>query len=256
MTVKEMNAEKQLLDILLDFGEAMLAAGGEISRVEDSIARMGVSYGAVNTSVFIIPSSIELTMTFPDEQTYTRTRRIRSGGATDYHKLGLLNSLSRHCAAKRLPVEKLKAQLDEIRNRRISNVRIYVGSILAGSSFSLFFGGGPIDAFFAIFVSALVAWLQCFLAPLCPNKVFFLFCSSLIIGVVACLMDMVFPGINIDKLLIGVIMLLIPGIAITTATRDALIGDTISGITKLADSLLWAAALASGIMIAISVFAR
>jgi uncharacterized membrane protein YjjP (DUF1212 family) len=55
---------------------------------------------------------------------------------------------------------------------------------------------------------------------------------------------------------IGVIMLLIPGIAITNAVRDALIGDTISGITKLADSLLWAASLAAGIMAAIFLFAR
>ena len=50
--------------------------------------------------------------------------------------------------------------------------------------------------------------------------------------------------------------LLIPGIAITNAVRDALIGDTISGITKLADSLLWAASLAAGIMAAIFLFAR
>ena len=56
-----MHEDNQLLDIFLDFGEAMLSAGGEISRVEDSIARMGVAYGATKTNVFIIPSSIELT---------------------------------------------------------------------------------------------------------------------------------------------------------------------------------------------------
>ena len=52
------------------------------------------------------------------------------------------------------------------------------------------------------------------------------------------------------------ILLLIPGIAITTAVRDTLIGDTISGMTKLADCLVWAAALAAGIMIVISIFVR
>ncbi len=256
MTVKGMNEENQLIGILLDFGEAMLGAGGEINRVEDSISRLGTAYGAVMTSVFIIPSSIELTIAFPDGETFTRTRRIRSGGATNFHKLGKLNSLSRRCAMERLPVEELKKELEEIKKRQVSRTRIYVGSILAGSAFSLFFGGGPLDAVFAGLVSALVAFMEIHLAPLCPNKVFYLFCSSLLMGVVACLMDTVFPGINIDKLLIGVIMLLVPGIAITTATRDALIGDTISGITKLADSLVWAAALAAGVMIAISVFVR
>jgi uncharacterized membrane protein YjjP (DUF1212 family) len=62
--------------------------------------------------------------------------------------------------------------------------------------------------------------------------------------------------LHIDKIIIGDIMLLIPGIAITTAVRDTLIGDTISGITRLADCLVWAAALAAGIMSVISLFAR
>ena len=44
---KNMNYSK-LLDLFLDFGEAMMSAGGEISRTEDSINRMGKAYGASN----------------------------------------------------------------------------------------------------------------------------------------------------------------------------------------------------------------
>ena len=75
-------------------------------------------------------------------------------------------------------------------------------------------------------------------------------------GVGVCLVSWLIPSLNADKTIIGVIMLLIPGMAITNAVRDTLIGDTISGVTKLADCLVWAAALAAGIMIAISIFAR
>ena len=39
--------------------------------------------------------------------------------------------------------------------------------------------------------------------------------------------------------------------------RDSFgIGDTISGITKLADGLLWAVSLTAGMMVAIFLFAR
>lgn len=251
-----MHEDNQLLDIFLDFGQALLSAGGEISRVEDSIARMCVAYGATSSNVFIIPSSIELTVAFSDGNTVTRTRRIRTSPSTDFDKLEALNALSRRCAVDRLPIEDLRQEIKQIGQRQPSALKNYLGSILAGSAFCLFFGGSLVDAAFAVIFSALICFLQYKLAPLSPNKVFFLFASSLITGTSVCLTAMLFPFLNIDMINIGVVMLLIPGIAITNAVRDALIGDTISGITKLADSLLWAASLAAGMMVAIFLFAR
>lgn len=51
--------------------------------------------------------------------------------------------------------------------------------------------------------------------------------------------------------IIGVIMLLIPGVAMTNATRDVLSGDTISGVMRFIESLLWATSLALGFMSAL-----
>ena len=56
-----------------------------------------------------------------------------------------------------------------------------------------------------------------------------------------------------DKILIGDIMLLIPGLAMTNAIRNMLLGDTISGVVRLAESLIWAAALAGGFMVALTI---
>ena len=53
-----------------------------------------------------------------------------------------------------------------------------------------------------------------------------------------------------DKILIGDIMLLIPGLAMTNAIRNMLGGNTISGLIRLTESLIWAAALAGGFMTA------
>ena len=51
--------------------------------------------------------------------------------------------------------------------------------------------------------------------------------------------------------MIGDIMPLIPGTDITLSLRDILVGDTISGILKLIESLLIAASIAAGFMMAI-----
>ena len=56
-----------------------------------------------------------------------------------------------------------------------------------------------------------------------------------------------------DMILIGDIMLLIPGLAMTNAIRNLLVGDTISGAVRLAESLIWAAALAGGFMVALTI---
>ena len=49
--------------------------------------------------------------------------------------------------------------------------------------------------------------------------------------------------------MIGDIMLLIPGIAFTNSIKDVFVGDTISGIMRLAESLMWTGALACGFML-------
>ena len=52
-----------------------------------------------------------------------------------------------------------------------------------------------------------------------------------------------------DMILIGDIMLMSPGLAMTNAVRNMLVGDTISGVVRLAESLIWAGALAGGFML-------
>ena len=53
--------------------------------------------------------------------------------------------------------------------------------------------------------------------------------------------------------MIGDIMPLIPGIMMTNAIRDFLLGDTISGALRLTQALLLAGVLALGIMSAIGI---
>ena len=76
---------------------------------------------------------------------------------------------------------------------------------------------------------------------------------SLLIGLVVGCAAALIPALHMDKILIGDIMLLIPGLAMTNAIRNILVGNTISGVVRLAESLIWAAALAGGFMVALTV---
>ena len=75
---------------ILEIGQHMLQCGGEVSRVEDSIRRMCIAYGAERADVFSITSSIVVTIHAHRFGSLTQTRRI-SGQQYDLHRLELLN---------------------------------------------------------------------------------------------------------------------------------------------------------------------
>ncbi len=250
------NNYSKLVHTLLDFGEALLDAGAEIARVEDSIARMAKAYGAKKADVFVITSSIVLTMEFDDGQIVTLTRRIRNKSGFDFVKIDRLNALARNCAVTPLPLEELKSSLLAIAGKRPRAWKLYLGSVVAAAAFSIFFGGDLADGAVSGLFALLICFLQLHLSVFCPNNAFFLFITSLVCGVFIYLTGKALPFLHTDLIIIGDIMLLVPGVAITTATRDMVIGDTISGGTKLVESLVAAVTLAGGFMIAMLFFGR
>ena len=240
-----------LLDQLLNIGELLLQNGAEISRVEETISRMGMAYGAAEMHVFVITYSIVVSMQLPDGRVLTQTRRITQPAGTDFIRLEACNTLSRRCCRQPLPLEELTAEVERIRDRPNSRLRIYGSSMLGVGSFTLFFGGGPADMLVAVTFAAVTCLLQEYLMPICLNRVIFNLICSLLIGIGTCGCVLLWPVLQLDKIIIGYIMLLIPGLAMTNAVRDILVGNTISGSLRLTESLLWAGALACGFMLAI-----
>ncbi len=229
----------------------MLADGAEINRVEDTLERLGASYGASRMNVFVITSSVVVTMLFPDGEEVTQTRRIQNPGGTDFGRLEALNDLSRRCCAAPLNAEELEEALKELEADRPDRRRAYAGSILAAGSFAVFFGGTLWDGIAAAAFAVMICFLQERLMPVATNRVIFQLLASLMTGAGICMAARWIPLLHMDKIMIGDIMLLIPGLAMTNAIRDVLVGDTISGMMRFIEALLWAGSLACGFMIAI-----
>lgn len=239
-----------LLDCFLDLGVAMLSCGAEISRVEDTVARMGKSYGAKYTNVFVITSTIMVTVTFDDGSRLTATRRIYNPAGTDFVKLDRLNNLSRICSENPLEPSELHKEIKKINSENISAVKYYAGSMIAAGGFAVFFGGTLLDGLMAALFAVLICFITDKSGKIGLNKVFCNFIASVITGLCIGLLGDFVPLFNTDKIIIGDIMLLVPGIAITNSVREMIVGDTISGIIRFIQSLLWAGALACGFMIA------
>lgn len=241
----------RFLHELLVMGELMQSCGAEVFRVEDTLNRMGQAYGVERMNVFVITSSIVITMELPDGRELTQTRRIREAGGNDFTKLERLNGLSREYCVAPFDAEILRQRLEEIRHDQLSRKSRYLGSILAAASFAVFFGGSIWDAAAAAVFAVLICLMQEYVAVICMNSMIFNVVVSFLTGAGICAASRLLPGLHMDMIMIGDIMLLIPGIAITNAVRDVLIGDTISGIMRFIEAMLWAGCLAFGFMSAI-----
>ena len=240
-----------LLACLLDMGTLLLDCGAEVSRVEDTIRRLARAYQIERLDVFVIPSIISVSAAFAGQEVLTETRRIRSSGSTDFYRLEKLNALSRSCCGAPLPLPELRAKLDKIASGKKPVWMVYVGNVVAAWGFTVFFGGTMFDGLTAGLFALLISLLQRRLGRTELNQAAINLLISLLTGLGVGALTLILPALHMDMILIGDIMLLIPGLAMTNAVRNMLVGDTISGVVRLAECLIWAVALAGGFMVSL-----
>lgn len=242
---------QQQFECAMDIGEEMLLCGAEVHRVEESITRMCTAFGAARTDVFIITSSMVVTLHTASGETFTQTRRI-TGGATDFEKLHRLNQLSRQICCQPMTVQEIRTQLHLAQTGPTYPlwVECICYAVIAGA-FTLFFGGNCIDMLVSLFVGAVVRPVIFISEKIIPNKVF----SKFIAAVVNTLLATFAVGYGLiaspDMVIIGNIMTLIPGIGLTNALRDLFTGDSIAGLLRTVEAALTALAIAAGYFLVI-----
>ena len=73
-----------------------------------------------------------------------------------------------------------------------------------------------------------------------------------IIALLALIFEAILLCVSKDAVIIGSLMLLVPGLSITNAIRDSISGDLLSGVTRGIEACLIAVALALGAGITIT----
>lgn len=237
---------EKLLACAMDIGEQMLISGAEIYRVEESIRRMCTSFGASRTDVFIITSNMMATVYTPDGRSFTQTRRIVSS-ATDYERLHHLNRLSRRICEEKLSEEEIRTELEGAVNCRTYPFWLeclaYSGT---AGAFTLFFGGDLLELAVSLVAGLVVRFCLLLTEKTISGKIFSKFFSAAIATLIAYLgVKLTLIG-DVDKVIIGNIMTLIPGVGLTNALRDLLVGDSVSGLLRIIEAILTAIAIAAG----------
>ena len=102
------------------------------------------------------------------------------------------------------------------------------------------------DAICAGLCGMLVGLSDHFFGKLGTNTFFKTIVSAFVMTVVAHITRLLGIADNTDAVIIGTLMILVPGLLFTNAMRDIIFGDTNSGINRIVQVLLIAAAIALG----------
>lgn len=249
-------SDGRLVRVLLLMGEALISCGAEILRAEDTLNRIGYAYGAREMNVLVITSNIIVTVQYADGTFETQTRRVRKSVRNDFVMLEDLNCLSRQICREPAELDEVESRIEKITQRPVSSKEWLAGCMIMASGFTVFFGGSLADGIASAAAGALIWWLLAYVAPICMNPVVFQFTASFVSGTAIGLMAQFIPAISRDPVMIGDIMLLIPGVTFTNALRDILLGDTISGSLRLIEALLLAGALVAGFIASLWILGR
>ena len=239
-----------LLDLVVDLGYELAVSGAETFRVEESVTRVLDAYG-IQAECFAIPNNLIVSIVTPDGKPITRMRRIGQHG-NDLDSVEKFSGLSRALCHRTPEPEEGKRWLEEVRGRRVrySTAMSYLGAFMGASGFALFFGGTWMDCVCSGICGIVVHFVCNFMDKLKANQFFSTIGASYLMALLAYAMSAFSLAQNPHVVTIGALMLLVPGLLFTNAMRDIIFGDTNSGLNRVAQVLLVAAAIALGTAVA------
>ena len=235
-------------------GEALLRNGAEIFRVQETMERVAHAYHVEEYDVYVLSNAIFANAVENGEHIESKLKFV-PGSTVHLGRVDAINQLSREIVAGKHTVSEAYAKLREITVLPYTRPLMLILSCGIGSAcFSYLFGGTALDAAAALLCGFV---LQIFLNLLDRHKASKFIsnlASSALVALCAVLLYSVGLGHDLDKIIIGSIIRLVPGIALTTSIRDFLGGDYLSGTIRMIDAFLIGGCIAIGVGVVVMLY--
>ncbi len=245
---------REILTLAVEIGDAMLRNGAEIYRVEDSILHILGAYDVEDYDVYVLSNGIFASANEGREDACSMIRHVPLG-AVNLEKISALNQLTRDICTHECSLKDAWPRLEECKN--IPKAKFWFLVLCSGigsGGFSYLFGGQWIDMFFSLIIGSIVYYSMTALKLEKTARFAQIVFESMFVTALSLIPYWLGLPVMQDKIVIGSIMPLVPGIAFTTSIRDFYNGDYLSGVIHLVDALLTALCIAVGVGIIISLY--
>ena len=233
-------------------GVLMISSGAETHRVEDPLQRILGTTNFEHAEAMVFPTGFVVTLSDPSSVNLSITERV-PGVSNNLGRVADVNQVSREFCSGVITLDEAIEKLNEIKNkRRYTNLIILFGYILASCGFCVMFGGNLGDALCTFFCGIAVGAVNIYLGPKIDKGFVTCIVASAVVTVTAAAVAFLLQrGFDIQLqaqcMIIGGIMPLVPGLAMTNAARDILHGDHLSGGARAIEAFCVAAMVAVGV---------
>ena len=235
-------ADAQDIRLICTAAQMVLENGGETYRVEETAMRMAVGLGLDDVNVVAFPTSI-----YVNVGERCRIRRITRRG-TNTSRLARINDVSRRVERGEIDADKAEHELAAIAaDGGWHQLTLVAGYGVSAASFSLLFGGDFSTLLVTLAIGLLVQAIQPIFDHMSMGKLLFNFSGGFITAVLAEAAAGVISYGSVNAAIIGGIMPMLTGLLMTTAVRDTMYGDLVSGICRAVEALLLASCVALGV---------
>lgn len=236
-------------------GRLIMEHGGETYRVEETITRMGHSFGLGEVECFAIPSGVFISYRKSDGTIETAVKRVRRK-STDLTRVDSVNAVSRRMEEQQLSCEEVMTLLKEIETRppRISRLGLTAAVALSSGGWAVMFGGSGWD-FAAGFLVAAICQATIFLLDQFGMRSFVSTLAGSFLGTILPMLLHLLTGLLVvDATVAACLMPMLPGLAMTNAVQDTMRGDMVSGVSSATSAILTACMIAGGALVGTTLF--
>ena len=242
MTRKEMES---LVEYTLNIGRKMMECGAEAWRAENTMARILRAYGLEVLDAHALASQTAVTVKNEEGDHYTSTCMVlpdKTG--TNLQRLEDINAAARYICDVVPPLTDLPKVLDHSGPRWSWSE---LGGYLLGSgAFAVFFGGNLLDGLAAAAIGFFIYCLEQFRRAHRQHRTIYTLIACFLSGLLARTVAGLDWGLDLDHIVIGTIMIFIPGLALVNGVRELFYSDILTGIYRMTEAVLGAGAIAIG----------
>lgn len=236
----------ELLDFMLLYAKLYLASGGPTSRMEDSMGRVGNLYNK-HTEVFATPTGVFVTIQDIDHEADPKTALLRiNTSSTDLDRLCKLEKIYTDILDKRISIH---AALETLKNKILTQTPYLrwqsgAAAFLAGAVISFDSYQRAPAALVSGFITAIIWFFSnLVLKRYVMNPIFTDFISAFLTLTLAAVAHGLVAPLSIEAYALGGIVLLVPGLALTTAISELAEQNLVSGTAKFMQATLMLLAL-------------
>ena len=226
----------------MEAGCTLLENGAEVFRVQQTMEIMAKSLGIRSVGVYVLTNGIFASAGQLGEVRYVPKAGVHLG------RVEQVNALSRELAQGLVGLEEAFRRLEEIRALPAASPMAQLIACGVGSGcFAWLFGGGIPEGLAAFVVGLALQGMLLWAGRAGMNKIVTRMGGAALVALLALACRAAVPGLAAGMVIIGALMPLTPGIALTMSIRDFVNGDYLSGAIRLLDALLIAGFLACGV---------